>query len=207
MNLLEGDRLQKCVHRVSWVHRNVCIVCLEYTGIYLLSQFTSGVAETEMVLRRVVVDDKDFVIWSSNNFALIATDETENFLIGSSENLLVVAVVEDEDFLRAIHFEKKCVHRVSWVHRNLSFVTVHKWRSRNWDGAPKGSCWRQGFCNMILQQFSVDCNWWNREFSNRILRKFTCGCSCWRRRFSQGNTLWEEIFFDNDKVSLSIVKV
>jgi len=91
----------------------VCIVCLEYTGIYLLSQFTSGVAETEMVLRRVVVDDKDFVIWSSNNFALIATDETENFLIGSSENLLVVAVVEDEDFLRAIHFEKKCVHRVS----------------------------------------------------------------------------------------------
>jgi hypothetical protein len=68
--------------------RIVRIVCLEHTGFYLLSQFTSGIAENKMVLRMGVADDKHCIIRSSRNF-------------------VVFAVVEDEVVLRPVLFEKK----------------------------------------------------------------------------------------------------
>lgn len=105
--------------------RNVCIVCLEHTGIYFCHTSQRATAETEMVLWRVVVD-KDFVKWSSKNVDVIATDEaekffrwsfktfvvitideTDKFLRWSSENLVVVATIEEEGFRRPILFGKK----------------------------------------------------------------------------------------------------
>jgi hypothetical protein len=111
--------------------RNVCIVCLDYTGIYLLSQFTGGVAKTEMVLRRIVVDDKDFLIWSSKNLVLIATDKAENFLIWSSKHLVLIATDKAENFL-------------IWSSKHLVLIATDK---------------AENFLIWFLKKFSVFCNW------------------------------------------------